>query len=848
MTSTERSSRGSLARQFAASAVALATVAVLLIAAGSWWWIDRLQQGSARALQQRDVELGAARVAEALGRVEARLREIADSPLLSTALTDSLGREAYLLPYLGGIQSIDGVPVELLLVDFEGKEIARNGDLSFTDAQRQALQGPVAAGRQAALVSTEPRAQFVLLGVPVRYPRTQTVEGAVWVKLRLDDLPSVAGHVLRVGAGHEPLPEGRLRAVAALPPSMAALDLAVEQAAAPPRGVDARAYALSLALGTALLVVAIGLAALRMARRLTADLSALDRFANSVAGNAAVSERAAPHGADEVAGLAASINRMLDRLQQQHEALQSEAKSQLNLLATCISHLHDVVMITESDPDPAEGHRIVFVNPAFTRMTGYASEEVIGRGPKLLQGPETDAAELHRIGQHLRHWKPVRAEVLNYSKTGERYWVEMEIAPIKDPTGWVTHWVSVERDVTARREAEATRLSLEQQVRESQKMEAIGTLAGGIAHDFNNILGAMLGNVALAKEDLATGQSPAGRLEQIGQSARRARSLVQQILTYSRRQQQVRSPQDLCALVQEATALLRATVPARAELRSRLPARAVIVDGDATELVQVLVNLGTNAWQSLASGGGHIEIGLEVADGAVAPPADGTAPAATRHAHMWVADDGCGMAPDTLARVFEPFFTTKPVGVGTGLGLSVVQGIVRSHGGTITVDSAPGQGSRFHVRLPLAPQAASAGAPVPAAEAAIAPRGHGERVLYVDDDDVMLAVAAALLERWGYRVTTARDAAEALEIVRGQPGGFDLVITDFNMPGLSGVDVLRELRKLRPTLPVILTSGFVSEEMLQEAMTAGASRVVRKENLQDELAAEVAQVLRDATA
>lgn len=291
--------------------------------------------------------------------------------------------------------------------------------------------------------------------------------------------------------------------------------------------------------------------------------------------------------------------------------------------------------------------------------------------------------------------------------------------------------------------------------------------------------------------------------------------------------------------------MLRATVPARVELRSRLPASPVIVDSDATELTQVLVNLGTNAWQALNGSTGSVAMGLEIAAGAAGPGAEADAGQALQHAHLWVSDNGCGIAPGTVGRIFEPFFTTKPVGVGTGLGLSVVQGIVRAHGGAISVDSTPGVGTTFHIRLPLALEPAAPSAP---SDAQAVPPGRGERVLYLDDDEVMMTVASALLARWGYDVTAAHHAAEALALIRARSEGFDLVITDFNMPGMSGIEVLRELRRLRPSLPVILTSGFISEDMLKEAQSAGANGVVRKENLQDELAALISTTLREAAA
>jgi PAS domain S-box-containing protein len=375
-------------------------------------------------------------------------------------------------------------------------------------------------------------------------------------------------------------------------------------------------------------------------------------------------------------------------------------------------------------------------------------------------------------------------------------------------------------------------------LRQTQKLESLGTLAGGIAHDFNNILGAILGNVELARQEGAGSASTGERIEQIQKSALRARLLVQQILAFSRRQATPALRQPLAPLVQDALELLRATLPASVQLQVRLAGQLPDVEADGTQVQQVLMNLCTNAWHAMAGAVGHIEVGVEPADAAAAPPGLRPGPCA----HLWVRDDGSGMDESTRARIFEPFFTTKPVGSGTGLGLAVVHGIVAEHHGAISVDTAPGAGSTFHVWLPAARAEALAATPPPA------PPGHdnhgrGRRVLIVDDDAVMLLTGEALLRNRGFQVTSADSGLAALAALRAAPEAFDLVVTDHNMPDCSGLDLARLLLAVRPGLPLVVYSGYVDAELQRRAAAAGIAAVVHKENVVEDLAGAIERAL-----
>jgi len=323
------------------------------------------------------------------------------------------------------------------------------------------------------------------------------------------------------------------------------------------------------------------------------------------------------------------------------------------------------------------------------------------------------------------------------------------------------------------------------------------------------------------------------QLALIHEAGCRARDLVKQILAFSRRRESAKRVVQLGDVIQEVTGLLRSTISANVDLVIALRDGTPNILADATQIHQILLNLCTNAWQALEGKPGRIEVRLESVVVDATATSGGAAPG--RYARLVVADDGKGMDDATLERIFDPFFTTKEPGVGTGLGLSVVHGIVKDHNGAITVTSAPGAGATFAILFPE--YAAEVEAAVPRPRPSY--RGRGEHVLFLDDEEALVRLAKRLLERLGYRVTGFSNAEAALASVRDDPARFDLAITDFNMPGLSGVQVAELLRMIRPNLPVILTSGNISDDLRESATRAGVGHVLNKPSSIEELAEAV---------
>jgi PAS domain S-box-containing protein len=470
--------------------------------------------------------------------------------------------------------------------------------------------------------------------------------------------------------------------------------------------------------------------------------------------------------------------------------------------------------------------RIVDVNPAYEAMSGYSRAEVLGKDRLIANPPEMDA-EIRALHQRALAGEPVMIETVRVRKDGTRHDVELRGVAIRHQGE--PHVLYVGRDVSERK-------ALESRLRQAQKMEALGQLTGGIAHDFNNLLTGVMGYVALAAERAGDADPKlASHLEQALASSRRARDLIQQMLTFSRGQRGTPRPVSLAAAVDSALRLLRGTLPSTLELDSGALEDTASVMVDPLQIEQVLMNLLINARDATA-GIGRLEVAVRPARlAAKATCASCRKRFRGAFVELSVADTGAGIAPEVLERMFEPFYTTKEVGRGSGMGLAMVHGIVHDHGGHIAVESRPREGSRFRVYLPCLGADAAAPAPAPAAAARATRARLSGRVLVVDDEESVGRFMGELLESWGLAATVLSRPLGVIERLSRDPGAFDLAILDQTMPGITGLSLAREMTAARPGLPVILYTGHSERLAPQDLEAAGVCALLAKPVEPDQL-------------
>jgi PAS domain S-box-containing protein len=456
--------------------------------------------------------------------------------------------------------------------------------------------------------------------------------------------------------------------------------------------------------------------------------------------------------------------------------------------------------IYQSTPDG----RYLVVNAALARMYGYEhTEELMQQVSDIQTQIYVDATFRQRFKEQIEQTGFVHG--LEYQvrrRDGSVIWISESARAVRDANGAVHHYEGFIDNITDRKEAEAERAKLEKQMLHAQKLDAIGTLAGGMAHDFNNILCAILGYTELALLDPQIKGASRDNLQMVLKSAHRAKDLIKRILTFSRPADTERHPLKLGAILKEGVKMLLATLPSSIAIHVDIRTDRDVVVADATEMHQIIMNLGTNAGHAMKSKGGRLEyeldaLYLETHSASLSIPAG-------EYVHLVVRDTGRGMSPEVVERIFEPFFTTKAPGRGTGLGLTLVQKIVSRSGGYIKVNSQEGQGTAFHIYLPQSPEPPT---PVWADPDEIL-RGRREQILVVDDETPVLDMLQQQLRKMGYRVITRADSQEAVKTFRADPDRFDLVITDHTMPGLQGADLAEELGSIRPEVPVILMTGL----------------------------------------
>ncbi|OGQ94182.1 MAG: hypothetical protein A2521_05800 [Deltaproteobacteria bacterium RIFOXYD12_FULL_57_12] len=408
-------------------------------------------------------------------------------------------------------------------------------------------------------------------------------------------------------------------------------------------------------------------------------------------------------------------------------------------------------------------------------------------------------------------------------------------SPIFDEQGKITHIAHIARDITDQKR-------MESQLRQAQKMEAIGALAGGIAHDFNNILMPIFGYADLIRNALPTDSPLLEDIAAVISAGNRARELVQQILSFSRQTERKRVPTRLHIVVKEVLRLLRSSLPSTIDIQPDISPESGMALADPIQIHQILMNLGLNAAYAMRGKGGILRISLADAKIGLGDfrKTEGMKPGA--YLHLQVSDTGCGMDESTLERIFEPYFTTKPEGEGTGFGLAVVHGIVTSHEGHIEVSSEPGVGTIFDIFLPRLPSDHESATKAPKGQTI--PTGS-ERILVVDDDEEIVRMLQHLLTVLGYRVTHFVSSPQALQAFRKNPGEFDLVITDLTMPGLTGKELTRKLLAVRPGLPIILCTGYHAEISREQALALGIRDLVIKPFTMEEIATTVRKVLEN---
>ncbi|MDQ5979826.1 MAG: two-component system, cell cycle sensor histidine kinase and response regulator CckA, partial [Verrucomicrobiota bacterium] len=516
---------------------------------------------------------------------------------------------------------------------------------------------------------------------------------------------------------------------------------------------------------------------------------------------------------------------LLQRVRQQVAELEREtagrrqAEAAMRLQASALGAAANAIMITDR-----EGV-IQWVNPAWTRLTGYAAEEAVGRNPRFLKSGRQDGAFYADVWRRILAGEVVQGDLVNRRKDGTLYHERQTITPIADADGRITHFIAIKQDITER-------LALEEQLRQSQKMEAIGQLAGGVAHDFNNLLTVIQGNASLARMPGTSEAELTTALDEIGRASSRAATLTHQLLAFSRRQEIQPRTLDLNEAVTGVTRMLQRLIGEDVRLRLQLHTRPVFIRADPGMLDQVLMNLAVNARDAMPDGGD-----LTVATELVQPGEElrrrHPEMIAAMHARLRMTDTGCGIAPEVLTRIFEPFFTTKEPGKGTGLGLATVFGIVRQHSGFINVTSEPGQGTAFEVLLPLDNGDRQDWVPA----AGRSPAGaRGEIVLVVEDDSAVRELAVRVLTMNGYRVREAANGPEALRVVAEMPV-LDLLLTDMIMPGgLDGQQVADRLRADRPGLRVVFMSGYTADRIRHDQLLQEGFNFIRKPFTPDDLA------------
>jgi PAS domain S-box-containing protein len=493
-----------------------------------------------------------------------------------------------------------------------------------------------------------------------------------------------------------------------------------------------------------------------------------------------------------------------------------QLREHLEVLSMVARHCSDVILVTEAEPLSLPGPRVLYVNPAFERMTGWSREDILGKTPRLLQGPGTDRAVLGYMRRCFEAWKPCRVELVNYRKDRSEFHVEIDLRPVTDEFGWYTHWIAIQREITDRRRAESSR-------QRASRMEAVGQLAGGLAHDFNNVLTSSVANLAYVREVLGTLQPEASFaearavLDEVQATLMGASGLARQLLSFSKGGEPLRHVVQLGPLLQRwAEFTLRGT---SVTVETHVATDLGLVDADEGQLHQVFSNLLLNS-RDASPEGNRISVradnvNLELRPGQLGGPC----------VRISVQDWGSGIAPEHLERIFDPYFTTKPT--GHGLGLAVCYSIIRKHGGLIEVESRQGEGTTFSVYLPVVPQElAQRTEPQPA----VSPLPQGLRVLVMDDEAGIRNAVTRLLRRQGVHVDACAEGHAAVQLFQSQQQTgkpYHMVLLDLTIQGgMGGQQTLAALRELDPQVRAVMFTGYSDAVADEQAHGSGGFKAV----------------------
>jgi PAS domain S-box-containing protein len=522
----------------------------------------------------------------------------------------------------------------------------------------------------------------------------------------------------------------------------------------------------------------------------------------------------------------------LFKTQSRNKAMALRLKIKKNELSTLMNMLPDLVWLAD------EKGRYSKVNTVFKEELDLPEALILGKTSDQVWSEDTARKFSKYDDIVLGKRKTVQYEKTLKDSQGNQGWLEITKAPLPSSNGKPEGFIGIARDISSRKNAEDERKELAAHLRQSQKLEAIGTLAGGIAHDFNNILAAIMGYTEITISEITQDHPLFKRMERILKAAHRGKDLVNQILTFSRQHEQQKKMVKMDLIVEEALSLLRPLIPSSIQISSYKAEESSTVFADPTQIHQVLMNLCTNATYAMREKGGKLDLRVEtcVLDETTRNIYEGLPPG--KYVRLTVSDTGPGIDPRIANRVFEPFFTTKKQGEGTGMGLSVVHGIIKSLNGAIRLSSEPDKGATFQIVIPWEEE-------IPKEEhlrSKLVSSGH-EKILFVDDEESIAEMAGEMLEKLGYEVTSLQNSMEALDVFERQHDKFNLVVTDLTMPFMTGEELAKEILRIRADIPIIMCTGFSEVFSPEKAKTIGVKEYIMKPFLNDELASTIRKIL-----